>query len=148
MAQITKRIQKEIRKLQKEPVHGISVAVDERNPRYFKIILTGPPDTPYEGGLFNLELFLPLSYPMEPPKAKFMTKIYHPNIDRVGRICLDILKEKWSPALQVRSVCQTIQLLLQEPNLEDPLDPAVNEVFKNNPQQALRTAREWTRKYA
>jgi ubiquitin-protein ligase len=68
------------------------------------------------GGIFRLELFLPEDYPMAPPKVRFLTKIYHPNIDKLGRICLDILKDKWSPALQIRTVLLSIQALLSEPN--------------------------------
>lgn len=68
------------------------------------------------GGRFKLELFLPEEYPMAPPKVRFLTKIYHPNIDKLGRICLDILKDKWSPALQIRTVLLSIQALLSAPN--------------------------------
>lgn len=68
------------------------------------------------GGVFHLELFLTEDYPMTAPKVRFLTKIYHPNIDKLGRICLDILKDKWSPALQIRTVLLSIQALLSAPN--------------------------------
>ena len=77
-----------------------------------------------------------------------MTKIYHPNIDKLGRICLDILKEKWSPALQIRTVLLSIQALLSAPNPDDPLDNQVANQWKTNEAEAIKNAKEWTKKYA
>jgi ubiquitin-conjugating enzyme E2 N len=108
----------------------------------------GPSDSPYESGVFQLELFLPADYPMAPPKVRFLTKIYHPNVDKLGRICLDILKDKWSPALQIRTVLLSIQALLSAPNPDDPLDNDVAEVWKTNEPEALRRAREFTDSFA
>jgi len=85
-------------------VEGISASPTEDNLRYFKVIIQGPESSPYQGGVYKLELFLPEDYPMAAPKVRFLTKIYHPNVDKLGRICLDILKDKWSPALQIRTV--------------------------------------------
>lgn len=116
--------------------------------RYFHVKVTGPEDSPFEGGLFKLELFLPEDYPMSAPKVRFITKIYHPNIDRLGRICLDILKDKWSPALQIRTVLLSIQALLSAPNPDDPLANDVAELWKVNEIEAIRNAKEWTRMYA
>ena len=112
------------------------------------MVLAGPPDTPYEGGVWDLELFLPGSYPMDPPKVRFLTKIYHPNVDRLGRICLDVLKDKWSPALQIRTVLLSIQALLSAPEPDDPLDATVAEHFKRNRPEAEAQAREWTARFA
>jgi len=102
----------------------------------------------YAGGVFRLELFLPADYPMAPPKVRFLTKIYHPNIDKLGRICLDILKDKWSPALQIRTVLLSIQALLSAPNPDDPLANDVAEHWKRSEVDAIKTAREWTKQHA
>ena len=104
--------------------------------------------TCHAGGVFKLELFLPDDYPMAAPKVRFLTKIYHPNIDRLGRICLDILKDKWSPALQIRTVLISIQALLSAPNPDDPLAEDVAKHWKTSPEQAMATAKQWTQKYA
>nr|XP_036224974.1 ubiquitin-conjugating enzyme E2 N isoform X1 [Bactrocera oleae] len=139
---------KETQRLMQEPVPGINAIPDENNARYFHVIVTGPNDSPFEGGVFKLELFLPEDYPMSAPKVRFITKIYHPNIDRLGRICLDVLKDKWSPALQIRTILLSIQALLSAPNPDDPLANDVAELWKVNEAEAIKNAREWTQKYA
>lgn len=111
-------------------------------------MILGPQQSCYEGGAFKLELFLPEEYPMAAPKVRFLTKIYHPNIDKLGRICLDILKDKWSPALQIRTVLLSIQALLSAPNPDDPLADNVAKEWKADEDRAMATAKEWTRKYA
>ena len=84
-----------------------------------------------------MELYLPPDYPMVAPKVRFLTKIYHPNVDKVGRICLDILKDKWSPALQIRTVLLSLQALLSSPNPDDPLDNGVAEMWLKDEKQAF-----------
>ncbi|CAH2067844.1 unnamed protein product [Thlaspi arvense] len=127
---------------------GISASPSEDNMRYFNVMVLGPTQSPYEGGVFKLELFLPEEYPMAAPKVRFLTKIYHPNIDKLGRICLDILKDKWSPALQIRTVLLSIQALLSAPNPDDPLSENIAKHWKSNEVEAVETAKEWTRLYA
>ncbi len=148
MAVLPKRIIKETERLMADPAPGIIARPHEENLRYFDVQVEGPGDSAYEGGEFSLELFLPEDYPMAPPRVRFLTKIYHPNIDKLGRICLDILKDKWSPALQIRTVLLSIQALLSSPNPDDPLDNEVAERWKADEKAAISTAREWTRLYS
>eukprot|EP01066_Platyproteum_vivax_P009026 Platyproteum_vivax@DN3931_c0_g1_i1.p1 len=145
---IPKRIEKETLKLQQDPPPGISAVPFQGNYRHFDVGVEGPHGTPYEMGRYRLELFLPEGYPMEPPKARFLTKIYHPNIDKLGRICLDVLKDKWSPALQIRTVLLSIQALLSSPEPNDPLDAAVADHFKRDRRGAENVARQWNLQFA
>ena len=142
------RAAQETQRLMSEPAPGISASPSETNLRYFNVMILGPVQSPYEGGAYKLELFLPEEYPMAAPKVRFLTKIYHPNIDKLGRICLDILKDKWSPALQIRTVLLSIQALLSSPNPDDPLDETVARHWKENESEAIQTAKEWARMYA
>ena len=111
--------------------------------------IIGPTGSPFEGGIFELSIKFTKDYPFKPPHIKFTTKVYHPNISRSsGDICLDILKEQWSPALSTSSVLLSICSLLTDPNPKDPLEPEIARVYKDNKLKYELTAREWTRHYA
>ncbi|CAI0408588.1 unnamed protein product [Linum tenue] len=71
---------------------------------HWQATIMGPPDSPYSGGVFLVSIHFPPDYPFKPPKVAFRTKVFHPNINSNGSICLDILKEQWSPALTISKV--------------------------------------------
>eukprot|EP01111_Echinosteliopsis_oligospora_P011380 TRINITY_DN3748_c0_g1_i1.p1 TRINITY_DN3748_c0_g1~~TRINITY_DN3748_c0_g1_i1.p1 ORF type:complete len:143 (-),score=12.92 TRINITY_DN3748_c0_g1_i1:192-620(-) len=111
------RIQKELHDLENNPVRGISIVSDsDRDSFKFSATITGPPDTPYEAGLFKLNISVDTNYPFKPPKVTFLTKIYHCNIGESGNICLDILQDNWRTTLTLAEVLLCIVNLLCEPN--------------------------------
>ena len=108
----------------------------------------GPQGSPYAGGVFFLNVTFPTDYPFKPPKVQFTTKIYHCNVNSSGAICLDILKDQWSPALTISKVLLSISSLLTDPNPNDPLVPEIAQLLLKDPKKHDLTAKEWTQKYA
>ena len=145
-----KRIQKELEDIRKDPPANCSAGLQEGKDDIFmwQATIMGPEDSPYHGGVFYLNIFFPSDYPFKAPKVSFQTKIYHPNINRNGSICLDILKDQWSPALTVSKVLLSICSLLTDPNPDDPLVPAIATLYKKDRESFLETARSWTYQYA
>ena len=115
---------------------------------HWQATIMGPPDSPYKNGLFFLTIHFPTDYPFKPPKVVFNTKIYHPNINSNGSICLDILRAQWSPALTVSKVLLSICSLMADPNPEDPLVPEIARLFKTDRKKYDDNCVEWTRRYA
>lgn len=143
-----KRIQKELLDLQKDPPANCSAGPSENDQFHWQATIVGPDDSPYSGGVFFLNIHFPTDYPFRPPKCNFITKIYHPNINANGSICLDILKDQWSPALTISKVLLSISSLLTDANPDDPLVPEIAQLYKSNRAKFEATAKEWTKKYA
>ena len=143
-----RRLTKELQEIRKDPPLNISAGPINDNLFEWEAVLLGPTETPYEGGVFILNIHIPLDYPMKPPNILFKTKIYHPNINSTGAICLDILKSNWSPSLTLSKLLLSICSLLNDPNCDDPLVPDIAKEYKQNYQLFIKNAKEWTQYYA
>ena len=129
-----KRIQKELIDFNKDPPANCSAGpVNDSDMFHWQATIMGPGDSPYQGGVFFLNIHFPT---------------YHPNINSNGSICLDILKDQWSPALTIGKVLLSISSLLTDPNPDDPLVPEIATIYKSNRAKYEATAKEWTKKYA
>lgn len=139
---------REIKDLLKEPDASFGAAPRPGNITVWDAHIHGPKDTPYEGGYFELLVNFPDEYPHKAPQMKFVTRCYHPNIDGAGGICINILKDEWSPAFTVLAVLRSLSALLAAPNPEDPLVMSIANEFKNNRKAFEAKAREYTRLHA
>ena len=143
-----KRLQKELLDISKDTPANCSAGLLSNDLFIWQATIIGPSETPYEGGIFRLKMVFPTDYPFKSPSVTFTTRIYHPNINENGSICLDILKDQWSPVLTVSKLLLSICSLLNEPNPNDPLMPSIANLYKTNREQFNANAREYTLKYA
>ena len=144
----TKRIMKELNMLSKDPPPGVSASPVDKDIFHLQGFIRGPKDSPYENGMFKLDIVFPIEYPFKPPKIKFVTKIFHPNISSTGSICLSILKDEWSACLKIGDVLLSIISLLTDPNPDDPLRPDLATLYTTNIDAFNKQARAETLQYA
>lgn len=142
------RITKELENLTKDPPANCSAGPVGDDIFHWQATLMGPGESPFEGGLFFLDINFPTDYPYKPPRVTFSTKIYHPNINSSGGICLDILKDQWSPALTISKVLISICSLLDDPNPDDPLVPSIAELYKRDKAEYFLKAKTYTLQFA
>ncbi|KAJ2810137.1 hypothetical protein H4S07_002846 [Coemansia furcata] len=147
-----KRLQTEFKFLQTGLPDGIVCSPKGDRLDQYEARIDGPPDSPYENGRFFIDVVLSETYGVDPPSMKFKTRIYHPNIDDHGNICLDILKTgskgAWKPSWTLDKVLIALRVLLDSPNPDDPLMPEIAEQMANDRAAFAKTAAEWTARYA
>jgi ubiquitin-conjugating enzyme E2 D/E len=140
-----KKIKKDIEECKE---NGIDIRIDNNNMCKWKVIMLGPHDSEYEGGVYVLDVLFSSNYPFNAPDIKFNTKIYHPNIALSGTICLDILKDKWSPVLTFYKVYLSIQSLLTDPNPTSPLNSDAAKLYKTDKKKYRDTCQKYIIDYA
>lgn len=149
MATRVRRITKEIEDCQRTDSANLQVRTVGDDMSHLKGTFEGPTETPYEGGQFTVDIQIPYDYPFRPPKMMFDTKIYHPNISsQTGAICLDILKDRWSPVLTIKSALVSLQSMLNDPQPNDPQDAEVASHYLRDRASFDKTAKYWTQLYA
>ncbi|KAL1838756.1 hypothetical protein VTJ49DRAFT_2254 [Mycothermus thermophilus] len=123
--------------------------VDPADLTHLKGSFIGPPDTPYAGGTFQVDIVIPDMYPFKSPTMRFDTKIWHPNVSSVtGAICLDTLGSGWSPVGTIKMALISLRMLLESPNPKDPQDAEVASMMMESPNEFAKKAHEWAVKYA
>ena len=143
------RILSELNAFNKDPPGNIAAGpVNNYDLYHWQSVIMGPSNTPFQGGAFFLDIRFPTDYPFKPPKCTFRTRIYHPNINSNGTICLNILQQDWDPRLTIDKVLLSICSFLDDPDFENPLVPEIANVYIYDRKRYEDTVREWVKKYA
>ncbi|KAJ3362088.1 ubiquitin-conjugating enzyme E2 2 [Allomyces macrogynus ATCC 38327] len=127
-----RRLMRDFKRLQTDPPAGVSGAPCPDNIMTWNAVIFGPPDTPFEDGTFKLVMEFDETYPNKPPKVKFVSKMFHPNVYANGDLCLDILQNRWSPTFDVAAILTSIQSLLHDPNPNSPANVEAAQLFREN----------------
>ena len=138
------RLKSEEVKLREDPPENISAGPINGNYWHWSATILGPSNSPYQGAIFHLDIKIPDGYPFKPPKIKFVTPIFHPNINKTGDICLDTITTNWTPIMSIGKVLLGICSLLTDPNPDDPLEPYIADLYKRDKTEYNNRARIFT----
>ncbi|WFD42315.1 E2 ubiquitin-conjugating enzyme [Malassezia psittaci] len=143
------RIMREIAACERDPSDEITVKMVDESPFHLIGTFPGPKNSPFEEGLFKVDINVPEGYPFQPLQMRFISKVYHPNVSsQSGAICLDILKDQWTPIYTLKTTLMSLRSLLCSPEPKDPQDAEVAKHYTKDFKSYEQTAREWTLKYA
>ena len=142
--QVLQTIGKELRKLVSNPSDGLSMVINEDDITDIQCDILGPEKTPYEGGVFRVKIVLSADFPAQPPRGVFLTKIYHPNVDARGNICVNTLKKDWDPSHGIRHILQVIRCLLIVPFPESALNEEASKLFLDSYDEYAKRAKLMT----
>eukprot|EP01105_Mastigella_eilhardi_P014100 TRINITY_DN3203_c0_g1_i2.p1 TRINITY_DN3203_c0_g1~~TRINITY_DN3203_c0_g1_i2.p1 ORF type:complete len:153 (+),score=34.46 TRINITY_DN3203_c0_g1_i2:68-526(+) len=137
-----RRLMRDFNRLQSDPPAGVSGAPQENNILLWHCVIFGPEDTLWEGGTFKLQVQFSEEYPNKPPKVKFLSKIFHPNVYADGSICLDILQNQWSPIYDIAAILTSIQSLLSDPNPNSPANSEAARLYQESKREYARRVQE------
>ncbi|XP_044506503.1 constitutive photomorphogenesis protein 10 [Mangifera indica] len=143
-----KRIQREVAELNLDPPPDCSAGPKSDSLYNWVSTIIGPTGTPYQGGVFFLDIIFPSDYPFKPPKVLFKTRIFHCNVDSAGTVNLDILKDGWSPALTITKVLLAIRSMFMNPDPYNPAVPGIAHLYSAERPKHDQLAAEWTHRFA
>ncbi|GAB9465687.1 hypothetical protein Gpo141_00003086 [Globisporangium polare] len=146
---MARRLTKELAEFEKNSPEWCTVGAVDDDLMHWNAMLAGPENTPYAGGVFSIDLLFPNEYPFKAPRVKFLTRVYHPNVkSQTGEICADIINENWAPTLNVLHCLTAIKQILQQPDIDNPLEPEIAKQLQSDRKEFDNTASEWTKQYA
>uniref|UniRef100_A0A915C2R3 E2 ubiquitin-conjugating enzyme n=2 Tax=Parascaris univalens TaxID=6257 RepID=A0A915C2R3_PARUN len=138
-------LKKQLAELRRVPVDGFSAGLQDDDIYKWEVLVIGPPDTLYEGGFFKAILDFPKEYPQHPPKMRFISDIWHPNIDKEGNVCISILhepgddrwgyekpEERWLPVHTVETILLSVISMLADPNHDSPANVDAAKMQREN----------------
>ena len=143
-----KRLNKELSRFQSSnDITGITIDNPEDMLKWSAKI-KGPPDSPYEEGTFDMLIRFDEDYPVKPPSVKFLTPMYHPNVHRDGKICVDVLQHEWSPTQNVRTILLSVMSLLTDPNPSSPANREAAELYLKDKKEYETKVRNYVKENA
>ncbi|KAI3637764.1 hypothetical protein MIR68_003471 [Amoeboaphelidium protococcarum] len=137
-----RRLIRDLKRMQNDCPGGISASPPEDNIMLWNAVIIGPEETAYEDGIFRLQMEFNEEYPNKPPAVRFISKMFHPNVYQDGKLCLDILQNRWSPTYDVAAVLTSIQSLLNDPNTSSPANAEAAQMYNENRKEYNKRVRQ------